>query len=279
MTVAALLFLLALACYGASTILYALGLTGDRLSLVRAGFFLLLGAVVAHSVVVVLHLASTGQLPLGPHAGDAQGAWDHPMATLGWLGAGAAVVMGLKREKTRVVGAFLAPLALGLALGGMLVGQNPAAFLPEELASAWLPFHTVSNYASLTLFALAFGCGVVYLIQHARLKNKRLPVAASDQGLRLPSLEVLDRLNRRSFTLGLAFLTIGILTGTLWAIHGAAEGVNLRPKAVVTVGLWLLYALAWQARSLLGWGGRKAAWIAIVGFIGVIVSVVGVAHA
>ncbi len=278
-TVAAVLFLVALVGYGASTVVYALGLTMGRASAVRAGFYVLLVAAVAHTVVAILHVAHFGRMPLGAFSGESGGAWDHPLATIAWLAASAAVVAGLTREKVRVLGAFLAPVSMGLALGGMLIGEDPAAFLPEQLASTWLPFHSLSNYSSLSFFALAFGCGVLYLIQSNRLKKKKLPLPSTDAGLRMPSLEVLDSLNRKSFALGLAFLTMGILTGTLWAIHGAAEGVNLRPKVVVTLGLWLLYALAWQARSLLGWGGRKAAWIAIVGFAGVIASVVGVAHA
>ena len=119
---------------------------------------------------------------------------------------------------------------------------------------------------------------MAYLLQHGRLKNKDVTLGDVDR-LRLPSLAILDATNRRGFVLGLIFLTVGIVSGTFWVVGGVAEGLDVRPKMVVTLVLWLLYALGWQARTLLGWGGRKAAWIAIVGFVGFLLSVVGVAHA
>lgn len=276
---AGLLYLLALVGYSAVTVLYAAGLTLQRKELAGWAFGLLAAAAAAHLGTIGLHLVETGRPPLGAVVADASiGGWDNPMATMAWLLAAVTVGVGAARPAVRVVGAFIAPVALGLALGGLLVGSSAAAaFLPSALTSAWLPVHTLANYASLALFALAFGSGVVYLVQHGRLKRRAIPLAAGG-ALRLPSLEVLDRVNHRGFALGLAFLTLGILSGTFWAVGGAAEGVDLRPKVVVTLGLWLLYALAWQARSLLGWGGRKAAWIAIVGFAGLLVSVAFVAH-
>ncbi len=276
---AGLLYLAALVGYGATTTLYAASLTLDRRPLAAWAFGVLAAAAGAHLATVGLHLAETGRPPLGVAVADtAAGGWDHPMATLAWLFAAVTVGAGAARPSVRVLGAFIAPVALGLALGALLIGDGTAAgFLPSALQSAWLPVHTTANYASLALFALAFGSGVVYLVQHGRLKRKALPLPAEGT-VRLPSLEVLDTVNRRGFALGLAFLTLGILSGTFWAVGGAAEGIDLRPKVVVTLGLWLLYALAWQARSLLGWGGRKAAWIAIVGFAGLLVSVTFVAH-
>jgi ABC-type transport system involved in cytochrome c biogenesis permease subunit len=276
---AGLLYLTALMGYGAVTVLYAVGLTLDRREFAAWAFGLLAVVSAAHLGTLGLHLASTGRPPLGLVVSEVvAGGWDNPLATMAWLLSAVTVGVGLARRSVRVVGAFIAPVSLGLALVGLLVDTtNSAAFLPEVLSSAWLPVHTLANYASLSLFALAFASGVVYLVQDGRLKRKAI-LTTQPGMLKLPALEVLDRVNHRGFALGLAFLTLGILSGTFWAVGGAAEGVDLRPKVVVTLGLWLLYALAWPARALLGWGGRRAAWIAIVGFAGLLVSVTFVAH-
>jgi len=276
---AGLLYLFALIGYGAVTVLYAAGLTLDRKEFLTWAFGLLAAAAFAHLGTIGLHLLETGRPPLGTVVADASiGGWDNPMSSMAWLISAVTVGFGAARPSVRLLGAFIAPVSLGLALGGLLVGHPSAsAFLPEALKSAWLPVHTLANYASLAAFGLAFGSGIVYLVQHRRLKRKAIPSGTAG-AVRLPSLQTLDRVNHRGFALGLAFLTLGIVSGTFWAIGGAAEGVDLRPKVVTTLGLWLLYALAWQARSLLGWGGRKAAWIAIVGFMGLIVSVTFVAH-
>ncbi len=274
------LFLCSILGYGVAAVLYAWGLTRHREEAVQGAFAALFVAALNHTVVGVLHVAEFRRLPLGGGGDDpAAGAWDHPFALIASLLVVSVVAAGIARSKVRVIGAFVAPVALGLSLGALLVGEmgSGAAFLPSGLASTWLPVHTLANYSSLAFFSLAFASGIVYLIQHGRLKTKALPIRQSGK-LRLPSLEMLDTVNRTGFALGLGFLTIGIVSGTFWAVAGAAEGADLRPKVVATLGIWLLYALGWQARSLLGWGGRRAAWIAIIGFVGLIASVVGVAH-
>ena len=116
------------------------------------------------------------------------------------------------------------------------------AFLPSALEGAWVPLHLAAMYASVSLFALAFGSGIVYLHQDRRLRNKILP---SQGGLRLPPLGVLDSTNHHAFVGGLIGLSLGIGTGTFVALTGGGEGLDLRPKVVATLGLWMLYALGW----------------------------------
>jgi ABC-type transport system involved in cytochrome c biogenesis permease subunit len=274
-----LLYLLCIVGYGLSTILYVAAWSLRRRGVVGAAFFGFLGVVVAHALVFVFHTLAEGRLPLGAPAGaESGGPWDHPLSSLALLLGVAVCVAGFLRPATRILGSFISPVAAGLVLGSLLVGapEDTAALLPVAFASAWVPLHTMAIYASVGLFALAFGSGILYLRQDKRLRNKKLPEAG---GMRLPSLGVLDSINQWGFTGGLFGLTIGIVTGTFVAATGDAAGVDMRPKIVATLGLWMLYALGWQARYFFGWGGRKAAWFAIVGFIGLIASAVGIGHA
>lgn len=273
------LFFLAILGYGVAAALYALALALALPKLVSAAFGTLCGASAGHAVVIGLHLAGQGRLPVGSSVGPVAGGWDHPFATIAWMLAAVLCVAGIRRAPVRVIGAFLAPVALALTLGAVLVGPRAesAGFLPDVLRSAWFPIHILCVYSSMALFALAFGAGIGYLGQHGRLKRRAIPPDGSAP-VRLPPLEVLDRVIHRCFAWGLAALTGGIVTGTFQAIAGGARGVDLRPKIAVTLGLWVVYVLGWQARSLLGWGGRRTAWLAVLGFVGVLVSIAVVAH-
>ncbi len=262
--------------YGTVAALYALGYTLGRGNAPTWAWRALAATAAVHGLVLLLHGVEVGHLPLG--GAESVGAWDHPFPTLAWLLAVVAAGAGLFRPATRILGAFVAPIIFGLVLGGLLVADpdDVSTLLPDAMASAWIRMHTLSIYVSVGLFALAFGSGIAYLSQDRALRKKQLP----GQGrLRLPPLGVLDSINHWGFAAGLIGLSIGIATGTFFAISGGANGVDLRPKVVATLGLWMLYALGWQARFMLGWGGRKAAWVAIVGFVGLIASAVGIGHA
>jgi ABC-type transport system involved in cytochrome c biogenesis permease subunit len=276
---AEILFLLCIVGYGLTTILYVAAWTMRRRAAVQGAFYGLLAVVGAHLSVAVLHTIAAGRLPLGPPPGASTvGPWDHPFSSLALLLGVAVCAAGLARPATRILGSFINPVIAGLVLGALLVGapEDTAALLPVAFASAWVPLHTMSIYASVGLFALAFGSGILYLRQDRRLRRKQLPEPG---GVGLPSLGVLDSINQWGFTGGLFGLTVGIVTGTFVAATGGLDGVDLRPKIVATLGLWMLYALGWQARYFFGWGGRRAAWFAIVGFVGLIASAVGIGHA
>jgi ABC-type uncharacterized transport system permease subunit len=277
---AGILFLLAILGYGAASTLFALGMALQRPRLAKAACPTLSASMLAHTGVVVLHVIELHRLPVGPSAGVVAGAWDHPFATIAWALALVVCVTGWIRPSVRLVGGFLAPVAVALTLGALLTEPRYTAseFLPDVLSSAWFPVHILSIYGSLSLFALAFAAGSAYLIQHSRLKKKKLPFGPGSR-LRLPSLEVLDRVIQNAFTWGLAALTLGIVTGTFQAVLGGTEGLDLRPKIIFTIGLWILYCTGWVARSQLGWGGRRTAWVAVLGFAGVLISIALVAHA
>ena len=272
------LFLLAIAGYAVVSALYAAGLARGNPRLGDRAWYSLGAAHVAHTAVLVLHVVASGRLPLGAPAGEvAVGAWDDPLATLAWLVLVVTGAMGFARPRHRVLGAFVAPVSLGLTLGGLLLGdQRPVqSMLPDALESIWFPVHTFGTYGALALFSLAFAAAVGYLLQAHRLKAKMV----APPGVRLPPLDSLDTVNTWAFTGGLAFLALGIVSGTFWAATGAADSMEIRPKAAVTVALWVLYAVGWQGRLLLGWDGGRTAWLSVLGFLGLCLSVLGVAHA
>jgi ABC-type transport system involved in cytochrome c biogenesis permease subunit len=245
--------------------------------MVRGGFGALALGFPAWTVALLLHTGAAGRLPFGAPPGEVTGPWDHPLTVTAWVLIAGLVVVGVRRPATRVMGAFVAPLALVLSAAAVVMGGAGSvhSLMPDALSSAWFPVHIGSIYLSISMFAIAFGASVVYLMQHRRLKSKRLEPSGA---LPLPSLEAADRIAQRAFVGGLVALTAGILAGVLWFAHDPSLGIDLRDKVLVTVGVWFVYLVGWQARGLLGWTARRTAWIAVVGFVILIASAAGVHH-
>jgi ABC-type transport system involved in cytochrome c biogenesis permease subunit len=86
----------------------------------------------------------------------------------------------------------------------------------------------------------------------------------------IPSLERSDTIGGRSVIGGFGFLTLAIVTGFLWnrSLHGRYWTGD--PKEWAALVAWLIYVAILVARWRWGWGGRRAAWLAIAGFLVVV---------
>ncbi len=175
------------------------------------------------------------------------------------------------RYNLRVLGAFVAPLGFTFNLF--------AAFLPGEvgqlapaLNSWWLPVHVILLFVGNAVFAVAFGAGIMYLLMEKEVKRKKLGALFK----RLPSLDVLDDINYRCLTIGFPLLTLGIITGSIWAEYAWGSYWSWDPKETWSLITWLLYAALLHGRLTVGWRGRKAAILAIVGFCAILFTFLGV---
>jgi len=158
-----------------------------------------------------------------------------------------------------VVGVFVAPIALTFLMASRLVNAHePGA----AMKSAILPVHVLVNLLGEALFLLAFAAAVTYLVQEKQLKKKRL----TGLFLRLPPLDALERAETRFLLAGFPLLTIGILTGTLWAYKVEAGSAAELWRAVFGYATWALFAAVLLLRRAAGWRGKKAAYGTIAGF-------------
>lgn len=185
------------------------------------------------------------------------------------LGVGLAYV-AVANQRLRALGMLLGPLALVLLGTAQVVPHRSVAALQETGVSPWLPIHLGLMFAGLAGFALSSVVGVVYLWARARLKQKKF------QGMgRLPSLELLDRIQFRSMLFGFVFLTLGIGAGGAWAAASLQSAWEVDPKVWFTLLIWGWYGAALQVRLVAGRRGRWTALFSIVGFGGMLFSLVG----
>ena len=177
------------------------------------------------------------------------------------------------RYTVKNFGTFTSILILVL-VGISAVASKEIIPLPPELRSWWLPVHAGVTIVAYGFLGLAFVGGLMYLVQEWELKSKRLGYFFS----RLPSLKALDQLNSHCVTTGFIFLTLGILSGTLWARQIVGSYWRWDPKEIWSLITWFIYLIQFHQRITVGWRGKKAAVMAIIGFCAVIFTLWGATY-
>jgi len=255
-------FLLALVAYLAGTLLYEAFLVLKTPRLGRWASRALVGGGAANGVALGLRWIESGRAPLA-NLFETLSFW-------AWLIVIAYLVIE-RLYQQRVVGAFVAPLAF-LAVGVASVMPKTMSPLVPVLQSVWLPIHVGVSFIAYTMFAVAFGGAVIYLLQEQQLKSRR-PHALY---YRLPPLHVMDAMSYRLSTAGFIFMTLSLLTGTIWAEQAWGSYWSWEPKQTMTLVTWLLYAAYFHARNIAGWRGRRASWLLVVGFGSAMATFLGV---
>jgi len=219
-------------------------------------------AVAAHGTALALRSLTVGNVPVTT-AGEA----------LSFLAVLLVAVFLLVQLRAPLValGAVVSPLAFGLTFGALVL-KGGAQPLPPALRSAWLPVHVGLSFLGDAVFALAACASLLYLVQERRLKVHR------GRGVlrHLPSLETLDRVSHTCLKWGLVLLTLGIVSGIVWAHESWGTVWSRDPKLLFTLFVWLLYVILLQGRMTAGWRGRFAAQLTIAGFMVIVISLVGV---
>lgn len=254
-----LLFACVAVLYSVSGALYLAFLARGTEPMGKSASVALGGAVALHIVYLVVSVATSSR-PLFSDIHQALG-FGSLLVALAYLGI---VTMRARRvgapDKLRVLGAFVTPITLLFFLGA---GLRREVDVSDEVRSAILPFHIAVNVLGIAAFALAFGVSVAYVLQERQLRRKKLGGLLE----RLPSLDTLDGLAFRLVIVGFPLLTLGVVTGTLWAVRLDPDAPPI--GATQTMGLieWALFAAVLLLRVAAGWRGRRAALGTMLGFL------------
>jgi len=180
------------------------------------------------------------------------------------------------RLKNRSLGVFVIPVAfLIMAYASIAPGiSNRIEPLIPALQSNWLTSHVLTCFLGYAAFTVAFALGLMYFIkgrqQIGENKNSGLVTRL------LPDEYMIDELMYQSAVLGFVFLTLGIVTGSVWAHYAWGSYWSWDPKETWSLVTWLIYALMLHARHVRGWRGRRMAMMSIVGFGCVLFTYLGV---
>jgi cytochrome c-type biogenesis protein CcsB len=88
--------------------------------------------------------------------------------------------------------------------------------------------------------------------------------------------EMLDEVGYKTIAIGFPLLTVGIITGAVWANSAWGTYWGWDPKETWSLITWLVYAAYLHARLTRGWRGQRAAVLSMVGFLAVVFTYLGV---
>jgi ABC-type transport system involved in cytochrome c biogenesis permease subunit len=234
----------------------------------RTATTLLVAATLAHTFVVGMQTMEAGHVPV-TNASSA-------ISTFVWLLALAYLYTEMTTDE-RAMGVFILPLLVAMQIIPVIEPgvEDRAAVLQGPLFG----LHVSSLLFAYASFALACVIGVTYMLLFKEIKAKHLGFFYA----RLPSLQVLDTMNQRAVVVGWAFLTVGIVIGTIWASQAQAyaggdprvQAMSVQdPKIAVAILCWAVYSFEAFIARRMGWGGRRTAYLSALGFVIVLLNFV-----
>lgn len=168
---------------------------------------------------------------------------------------------------------------MALAEGQQLSAQELRALTPrqyEQTGRAFVQQNGTSMFLSLNanpveLAALITGLVGLLFVIFFSFKTDKLRE-------RLPSLDSLDGLMYKTACLAFAGLAMLLITGAIWANESWGRPWGFDSKETGALVAWLTYAAFLHTRIARGWKGRSSAYFAIVGFLLVIFTYLGVSY-
>jgi len=162
-------------------------------------------------------------------------------------------------------------LAAGTALVAVLTLAYASTFeskiepLMPALRSNWLTVHVFTCFLAYGAVTVGMLSSLGYLLA-ARGETPAHPQVA----------EACEAATDKTISFGFLFLTIGIISGAVWANSAWGTYWSWDPKETWSLITWFIYAIFLHCRFLRGWRGKRAAWISVIGFASVVFTYIGV---
>ncbi|NJD01229.1 MAG: c-type cytochrome biogenesis protein CcsB [Ruminiclostridium sp.] len=193
------------------------------------------------------------------------------------LGIAAVYLFIEFRYHLRALGSFAMPIPFFLLIFIVMALDSKdrvAQGITPALKSHWLEFHVLTAILSYGAFAISFALGIMYLLR-VYAENKGT-VKAGGIIARFPAPDSLDGTSYKVIRFGFFMLTLTIISGSIWANYTWGSYWSWDPKETWSLITWIIYAGFLHARLMLGWKGKRAAWMAVIGFAAVLFTYFGV---
>ena len=193
------------------------------------------------------------------------------------------------KTKSRLIGSISTPILFFLSGFSSLTlptDMQKALPLVPSLQSNWLMMHVsmmMISYATLILGSLLSILYLAFNVFNQKEKNISIKIENSQTIInpsinysKLSLLQTIDIWSYRIIGLGFPFLTIGIISGAVWANEAWGSYWSWDPKETWALITWLVFAVYLHSRLLKGWQGEKAATIGSCGFFVIWICYLGV---
>jgi cytochrome c-type biogenesis protein CcsB len=218
------------------------------------------------------------------------------------------------KTQSRLIGSLLVPLLFfltGFSSLTLPTDMQKALPLVPSLQSNWLMMHVSMMMISYSILIIGALFSILYLFfekfQNIEINSKennieRIPKAEkiaeqfenisslnftsnnlieektipTKNNSKIILLETIDIWSYRIIGLGFPFLTIGIISGAVWANEAWGSYWSWDPKETWALITWLVFAIYLHSRLLKGWQGQKAAILGSFGFFVIWICYLGV---
>ena len=253
--------------YALASVFYIGSFSFKKQTFARLGFWVIVIGLVANTCGILLRWLESYQMGYG-HAPFSN--MYESLVFFSWTAAALYVFVEFKYKES-IIGVFVSPLiflSIAYASFDPSITSKITPLIPA-LKSNWLIAHVITCFLGYAGFALAFGFSFMYFIK---------PKDAGTRSLfaKLPEWDVIDELTYQMIVFGFLFLTIGIITGSVWANSAWGKYWSWDPKETWSLITWFIYAIFLHLRLMRGWHGKNLAIVSIIGFLGVLFTYFGV---
>jgi cytochrome c-type biogenesis protein CcsB len=102
------------------------------------------------------------------------------------------------------------------------------------------------------------------------------PTRGAPEPAFLPRTSQFEWFNYQFVLFGFLWLSVGIITGSIWANSAWGSYWSWDPKETWSLITWFIYAALLHARNLQGWKGERVTWLSMIGFVSVLFTYFGV---
>lgn len=187
------------------------------------------------------------------------------VAVISWL-----TLIGHYFFNMRLMGVFVAPFSIFILLFQLFTHQTNLHLSSQP------PDYFALTHIVLSIIGEAFAvcaCAVALLLLRHQNLLKRKKIVLIPKGS--PPLEKLDKYLFLSIWFGFSFLTLGLITGAIYAgIFGYKESL-LSSKVLWALIVWTWYLVILIARNIIGWSSKRISKMSLIGFFMILISVLG----
>lgn len=313
MPIDAVLIIIAIAAYAASSLAFVMYLFSGNELVRRAAAALALGGCVAQSAQLIARYEITHIWPLLNLYGS--------LSLFSALSVAIYLTFAV-RYRIWAAGALVMPLAALFLAYAVSWNEGSMPAVPS-LQSYWAKIHVPIIIGAYAAFLVSFACSCLYLLKYYLAKSilrraglhptgsaqtialpindrsSSLYISRSEafrQGAAVPTLETtaesgeatalwlntlpslpqLDILVYRIIAVGLPLLTLGLITGAMWAREAWGAYWQWDPKETSALFAWIVYAIYMHLHTRSAWRGLRSAWISVMGFAAIIFCYLGV---
>ncbi|MEV6816478.1 c-type cytochrome biogenesis protein CcsB, partial [Micromonospora sp. NPDC051296] len=189
-------------------------------------------------------------------------------------GVAAWLVVLVKMPSLRRLGLFLTLVMVLLVATAELVLYTPIVPLVPALNSYWFIVHVSTVVFASGLFLLGVVPAVAYLMRAGYEQGKRsFPYTLAK---RLPAAAGLERLTFVLHAFSFPLFTFAVIAGAIWAEAAWGRPWGWDPKETWSFISWVVYAGYLHARATPSVKRNVTAWLAILGFLTVLMNLFGV---